>query len=256
MASTTITITRTDDTGHNLVLDALPVLSNGTATFGVKRLDNNEVVVPAGTEMTANVDGSYSYTFEDPAGGLSYLYSVQTELGGDTTWQGGIQPSATPASVAASGVYADQTDVQDLIGSDNLTVIGDLDDDGNLDTGIVQRALDFADAYINLELSRNGLTTPADLTDADRAAVLRDVAAHLAVWHLWHHRGLQPLQSGGRDGIAGVFEGYKRYADEQLAKLVAVLSAADGDPATEPGGFAFVPTTRRRCRDENAGECE
>jgi hypothetical protein len=257
--TTTITISRTDLLGHNLVLDALPVLSDGPATFGVKRTDTNAVVVAAGAVMTANVDGTFSYTFTDPAGGLTYQYVAQTTYNGDTQWQGGI--IAGGGSAGAVGAYCTQTDVQDLIGPDNLTVLGDLDDDGNLDSGIVQRALDFADSYINLELLRNELTAPADLTNTTTAAILKDVAAHLAVWHLWHHRGLKEAPGRGRpDGIGGVFEGYKGYADEQLTKLVMVLEEpAEGDWRGGGDATPITPALHNndvnrmvRCREPDA----
>jgi hypothetical protein len=229
-----------------------------SATIGIVRTDTGAVIVPAGTAMDHDGLGRYSKTMADPIAGVTYRATSVLTIGGNSLTTTSDK-SATAGGSA--GAYASQSDVQDLIGPDNLDVLGDLDDDGNLDSGIVQRALDFADSYINLELLKNGLTAPASLTNATHAAVLKDVAAHLAVWHLWHHRGLKEAPGRGRpDGIGGVFDGYKGYADEQLAKLVFVLQqATEGDWTAGGDATPITPSLYNndvnrmvRCREPDA----
>lgn len=149
--------------------------------------------------------------------------------------------------------YAAQSDVVALLGEENLEIAGDRNNDGTVDAGIVQGALDFADGYVDLHLANHGQTVPVDTgaAPAHVNAALRDIAAHLAVWYLWHHRGLH--EGDGRpagQSLAGTFEGYKGYADEQLEKLVGVLK----DDADEAGSFVSVPITRTcvSARDENS----
>lgn len=57
--------------------DELPVLTNPTNTFGVKRDDTGAVVVPAGMEMMAEgVDGLYIKPFYSPEENLVYRFYV------------------------------------------------------------------------------------------------------------------------------------------------------------------------------------
>lgn len=48
------------------------VLSDSTGTYGIKRDDNDAVVVAAGTVMTESQTGVYEYTFTEPAEALEY----------------------------------------------------------------------------------------------------------------------------------------------------------------------------------------
>jgi len=52
-------------------------LSDPTSTFGVKRNDNDAVIVADGTAMTKVSTGTYEYTFTEPEGGLTYTYWVE-----------------------------------------------------------------------------------------------------------------------------------------------------------------------------------
>jgi hypothetical protein len=60
------------------------VLSDATGTYGVKRNDTNAVVVADGTAMTKVSTGIYSYTFTEPAAGLSYTSWIEIVYGGAT----------------------------------------------------------------------------------------------------------------------------------------------------------------------------
>lgn len=60
------------------------VLSDPTGTYGVKRNDTDEVVVADAVEMTNSATGTYTYTFTEPAEGLTYTYWVEWVYGGET----------------------------------------------------------------------------------------------------------------------------------------------------------------------------
>jgi hypothetical protein len=68
--SKTVTLSLSDQDGS---FDAEEVvLCDQDSDYGVKRLDNDGVVVPAETPMEHNSTGEYSYTFEEPEEDLSY----------------------------------------------------------------------------------------------------------------------------------------------------------------------------------------
>ncbi len=60
------------------------VFADPAATYGVKRTDNDAVIVPSGTALTHNSTGVYSYTFADPAYDLTYEYWVKWVYAGST----------------------------------------------------------------------------------------------------------------------------------------------------------------------------
>jgi hypothetical protein len=60
------------------------VLSDPTNTFGVRRTDTNAVIVADSTALTNTGTGLYSYTFTEPAPGLTYEYWMEFVYGGET----------------------------------------------------------------------------------------------------------------------------------------------------------------------------
>ncbi|GMW01456.1 MAG: hypothetical protein AMXMBFR84_25930 [Candidatus Hydrogenedentota bacterium] len=58
-------------------------LSNGSAAYGVKRRDTGEVVVDAGTAVTHDGTGLYSYEIEDVIPYVEYVYSFHFVYGGE-----------------------------------------------------------------------------------------------------------------------------------------------------------------------------
>ena len=61
------------------------VLSDPNGDFGVKRKDNDAVVVADGTAMVKIATGVYQYSFEDPAYDLTYEYWIESVYSGVTT---------------------------------------------------------------------------------------------------------------------------------------------------------------------------
>lgn len=60
------------------------VLSDTGNTFGVKRQDNDAVVVANGTAMTKVETGVFEHTFTDPADSLTYDWVAETVFNGET----------------------------------------------------------------------------------------------------------------------------------------------------------------------------
>jgi hypothetical protein len=85
IASISTTVIRCEVRKDGVLTDATSVvLSDAGATYGVRRLDTMAVVVAAGTAFTHDATGIYTYTFTDPAPGLTYQYSRSVVLDGVT----------------------------------------------------------------------------------------------------------------------------------------------------------------------------
>jgi len=103
------------------------VLSDVTATFGVKRDDTDAVVVAAGTAMTRMSTGVYEHTFDDPAGFLDSTYTFVPEV----TYGGEIYrfPDTQAGPTSDAGRLIGVTDAKtylDVTGTDDDTVIGNM----------------------------------------------------------------------------------------------------------------------------------
>lgn len=55
-----------------------------SATYGVRRTDNNAIIVAVNTAMTRVALGEYSFWFDDPADSLTYEYFIKVVYGGTT----------------------------------------------------------------------------------------------------------------------------------------------------------------------------
>lgn len=84
MSTTTLTFVL--DLGAGPVDADAVVLSDATATYGVRRADTGGVVVAANVAMTHAATGTYTSTFTDPAPGLVYQYVVKATIGAAIHW--------------------------------------------------------------------------------------------------------------------------------------------------------------------------
>lgn len=82
---------------NNTLTDATSVvLSNAAGTFGMKRNDTNAVIAADGTAMTKESTGTYTYSFTEPASGLTYTYWPEVTYGGEVyRWE--LTYQAVPA---------------------------------------------------------------------------------------------------------------------------------------------------------------
>jgi len=124
------------------------VLSDPTSTFGVKRNDTGAVVVADGTAMTKVSTGVYSYSFDEPAAGLTYTYWVEWQYGGETyRYEGTILG-------AAGGRLCTLTDVKDRLGIENT----------DYDT-VLSRIIAGLEFMFNTYTQRNLIVTASDITE-------------------------------------------------------------------------------------------
>lgn len=85
-------------------------LSDPTGTYGVKRDDNDAVVVADGTAMTKVSTGLYEYEFDEPAEGLAYTGYVEFVHDGETFYFEHdidatiVEPSGTSMLVSYTGL--------------------------------------------------------------------------------------------------------------------------------------------------------
>ena len=120
-----------------VLTDATSVkLSSEDGTYGVKRTDNDAVVVADGTDMTRSATGVYEHSWEDPTTGLTYEYSIEVVYNGRTYYHvetvlGGTSTSAATGITGAAII----TEAKRFIGvrSSETSLTG---------TSVIQRARD------------------------------------------------------------------------------------------------------------------
>ena len=126
------------------------VLSDPTATYGVKRNDTSAVVVADGTAMTKVSTGVYRHTFAEPAAGLTYTYWVEWVYGGETYRDEHTITGAT----ASAGRVCTLADVKGRLGIDNA------DHDTVINTIIASM-----ESIFNSYTQRHLIVTASDVTE-------------------------------------------------------------------------------------------
>lgn len=83
-------------------------LSSYDGSYGVKRQDNDAVVVNDGTAMVNTSTGVYQYEFTDPAYDLTYDYVFEIVYNGETYWvTGELVGPTTPVGDDAYATYSE-----------------------------------------------------------------------------------------------------------------------------------------------------
>lgn len=98
------TIRYTFDVGGVLTDVTSVVLRAPDNSFGVRRTDNNAVVVASGTPLAHLSTGVYEYTFAEPASNLSYEYWIERVFSGNTKRTRQILESVLPSSGAGGSI--------------------------------------------------------------------------------------------------------------------------------------------------------
>lgn len=87
--------------------------------FGVRRRDNLDVVVNAGTALTRLSLGTYTYTFAEPEPSLEYEYSIKIVYAGVTYYYNRFTTDASISSLIAipsTNHYTSQAEVYRVLG--------------------------------------------------------------------------------------------------------------------------------------------
>lgn len=158
--------------------------------FGVRRADTLEVIVASGQDFDHDDTGEYSYDLTGLVEGVSYSYYIHTVYEGIDRWH--LRTFEAEAGFAA-GLYADESDLDDLRGSDAITSWSDLTAANIRDHDRIQKAFNNADMKIQKELDRVYSFPLTGLSGAD-LELLREWSRVIAADWLYKSRGQ-------RDGI-------------------------------------------------------
>jgi hypothetical protein len=170
-------------------------------------------------------------------------------------WNGTVVTTPDPGS--AAWYYSDQAGVERLLGTANLAIVSNLEnDDEALDTGTIEADGEASDALINLRLCAERLSAPRILADEESFVVtgLALASDHLTAGLLANHRLLYDRVSRSEIDAKEVGSGFTAKGYEILDAVIACLLADDEDAATAGvGEFTFVSVRRSICvSDENS----
>lgn len=126
----------------------------------------------------------------------------------------------------ASWLYANQDDVEDAIGTYNLKVQSNQEDDADqANVARIQKAGNWADAYMHKYLNGVYVTPLTNLSAEDRI-ILQEISVDLVIWKLsrWRTFQLPPVEDGDDRELKKAedfFVTVKTKAEDQLSDLVA-----------------------------------
>ncbi len=207
------------------------VFRDPTDSYGVRRTDNNAVVVAAGVALDHDGTGQYSYTFTDPAPDLTYEYYIEWVYNGLTN-RAAFTKTASSGGSPAVGRYASQANIEDIFGVEAIAEWSALESSSSSpDVVRIQQALDYADGEIDTRLRGGPYVVPLALF-GDSVNTVRDWAAKLA--------GLWLLDSRGeRTGGTPVMD-YQTMRQEVLTAIELALSDPNYLDATLAAAGAYL----------------
>lgn len=205
----TLTITHRVD---NVLTDlsSVPVLRDPTLVFGVKAVISGAILVPANTPFIRDSLGIYSYDLTGLTSGTQYTAWVERVYGGETKRS---QIIWVASAIMASGLYADETDLDDLRGIDNITSWSDLENTGVRNSTRIQRCFNTGDTTIEKELERVYSFPLANLGSAD-TELLSVWSSVITAYLLYTNRGLNQLTASGRTAGNPFKEEYRGVMDD------------------------------------------
>lgn len=167
-------------------LATAPTLEDAGGTYGVRRTDTGAVVVASGTSMTKLSQGTYQYSFADPATGLTYEYSFGYTVDGTSYNAARTMPSGTSTyntlGIPTSSHYSSEAEVMRLLGEfaiDVLTEDWSQQDSSPVWNDILDTVDEEIDMYIGQRYPSQMYSTP----------MLRRIATILAAHFLTQRRG-------------------------------------------------------------------
>lgn len=199
-------------------VDGVLTDADSTPTIQITRLDTSAVVVATTiTGVTHPSTGNYQYTLASVVPGVTYRAIWTFLVAGQTI----VSPKDVVAHAAsADWYYADQEDVEDLIATENLQIVSNLDnDDTEMDTARIQRGGEWADAYMDSYL-RGLYTVPLVGMDDATTLLMADISARLVAWWLYQKRGVREASTGQtvQKSLDILFANHKDIADKALLR--------------------------------------
>lgn len=148
-------------------------LQDLTATYGVRRTDDQAVVVASGVDLTRLAVGTYQHTFTDPAANLTYEYTLRIVTGGVTYYYNRIFAAGTVNHIYTIPVtnthYSSQAEVMRQLGGFAVDLM--MEDWESADTSPVwDDILEEVDETINLYISHKYPSNSFDCTFLRRKA--------------------------------------------------------------------------------------
>lgn len=150
---------------------------------------------------------------------------------------------------AASWFYADEGDVQDLIGLTALKAISqepDTSDPATVDHARLQRVGELVDQLIDARMSVLGFETPLAEMDERTEAIMRDISAKMVAWKLNEPRLLLSLSNSRQASSIDKIMQEHRDAAEGLLNRIAyrqIAITATRTYETVAPAAVYIPTT-------------
>lgn len=164
-------------------------------------------------------------------------------------WNGSTAEDAAPAE--ANWHYAQQSDVESLLGEANLRIISNIgDDDSTTNTARLQSVGEWADAYFNARFASMGYTTPLAGTTAGTDLLVTEANARLTAWKLNQARVIASVAGKTPAEVAAVMEEHKKLADQFFRDLsMRRISITATKLYTRASKIeAYIPDTVTVCR--------
>lgn len=138
----------------DVVFDSV-VFEDEGATYGVREVEGLSVLVAAGTALTDEGDGSWSYTIPTLVGFDYELYYKATESGSDSYYYGYIDGD-TGEELSTEGRYTSLGRINSMFGQANVAKWSQVNGAATLDVLRIQgAAIVDAEAYIDAALRNN-----------------------------------------------------------------------------------------------------
>jgi len=179
----------------NLIISGDTV--NAVAISTLTRSDTGAAPSGVGLPFSLSlVSGAWVGSFTDPGTLPAYYTATISITYSDSSVQsvGGV---IIGSGATVAGIYGDISDIRAEMGNANEQQAADPDNAGD-PTQISlneQKAIAFADGYINGELFKNNFATPATVS----LAMLRVIFGKLGAWQLYQVRGLQDKNNAFRE---------------------------------------------------------
>lgn len=194
-------------------------LSSPDATFGVRRIDSDSVVVADNTAMTRLSVGVYRYILIEPEPDLGYEYYVEFAIDEAISHIhrfAGALTGGAPGDPNVVGRYASRYGINERFGKDNVDKWADVSSDqigSQIDA--ITSAISMADDFIDDSL-RGGLISVIPFV-APVPATIVNIANNLAAVYLYEAKGVKDYDANGN--VQHRLQYQKRWAMEQLDRV-------------------------------------
>jgi phage gp36-like protein len=228
----------------NVLTDATSVkFSDPNGTFGVKRVDNDQIVIADDSDMPKVATGTYQYILDAAVhdiqlvgmiAGVTYSYWLEWVFNGITKWQNN-EFVARDAVVTPISIYTTWSHFKRRWGIKNITVASQKDGKAtDPDLEVVQDALDYATDEIHDSLRGGVLAVPLDFTAyaGKIPGCVREWAEILAFAKLYDARGWEDTNKKGNKLTKQVMNVYSemglvKLGAKQIEASIAVSSAGE-----------------------------